>query len=577
MKTLFKLFFVMFLASSAFGQGATCQSGYVCNGAETTNGDAVILYPPQDAATVVVNISGTWSGTISFKGSNGGVYVANTCTSQSAATTATTTTANDQWRCPVAGLTSFEAVSTASMTGSATVTVTASKGSPSLGGGGGSGTGFPVTTTVQVTSPGEINFATGSTLNLASGSTFSCAGTGCPAKTDLSNLASPTAMPAGEALCSSDTGGPCWTWGTNSITANQPVTVPSLSVSGNFNARSFSTTNSGVAGQFSYGQGTAPPENSSSVNVFAPTSVTTFGVQLPAVAPSVQSIAIFSAPSAGALTFNATPTAGGSSYVQGDVGSLLTLTCGAAVAITQVNSGSGTGGVTAIATAATTPGSGCATGTGQSTTGGTGTGATVNLTALAQITTQSYVAVTPTPTSRGLGFSAATYISPGGGGTTATGTTTQNHIRIFSFSVNFEVQTSKLGIYVQAADNSANSYDIGIYGPGCYGGATNIPLAAHTGTIAGSAFASATGVNNLLTWTGASDISAGIYCFAFTSSAASPTLNLGGGTNSFAAQWFATSASMTGGGSTLPSTITAPTLAFSAQSTATIVPSFIVY
>ena len=188
MKTLFKLFFVMFLASSAFGQGATCQSGYVCNGAETTNGDAVILYPPQDAATVVVNISGTWSGTISFKGSNGGVYVANTCTSQSAATTATTTTANDQWRCPVAGLTSFEAVSTASMTGSATVTVTASKGSPSLGGGGGSGTGFPVTTTVQVTSPGEINFATGSTLNLASGSTFSCAGTGCPANTALSNL-----------------------------------------------------------------------------------------------------------------------------------------------------------------------------------------------------------------------------------------------------------------------------------------------------------------------------------------------------------------------------------------------------
>ena len=198
MKTLFKLFFVMFLASSAFGQGATCQSGYVCNGAETTNGDAVILYPPQDAATVVVNISGTWSGTISFKGSNGGVYVANTCTSQSAATTATTTTANDQWRCPVAGLTSFEAVSTASMTGSATVTVTASKGSPSLGGGGGSGTGFPVTTTVQVTSPGEINFATGSTLNLASGSTFSCAGTGCPAKTDLSNLANPTAMQAGQ-------------------------------------------------------------------------------------------------------------------------------------------------------------------------------------------------------------------------------------------------------------------------------------------------------------------------------------------------------------------------------------------
>lgn len=84
-----------------------------------------------------------------------------------------------------------------------------------------------------------------------------------------------------------------------------------------------------------------------------------------------------------ALTFDATPTAGGAAFVQGDVGGLLTVTsCGAQVAITQVNGGSGTGGVTQIATTPTTPGSGCLIGTGQVVTGGTGTGAKVSITAL---------------------------------------------------------------------------------------------------------------------------------------------------------------------------------------------------
>jgi hypothetical protein len=91
-----------------------------------------------------------------------------------------------------------------------------------------------------------------------------------------------------------------------------------------------------------------------------------------------------------AVTFNATPTAGGSLYVQGDVGSNLTVTsCGATVAILQVNGGSGTGGVTQIGTAPVFGGSGCHTGAGQGTTGGTGTGATVNITAAAGTTAVS--------------------------------------------------------------------------------------------------------------------------------------------------------------------------------------------
>lgn len=170
------------------------------------------------------------------------------------------------------------------------------------------------------------------------------------------------------------------------ITSTEPFVAPS-----------FSTPTTGVAGLYSWGQGTVPPLFSASVNVFAPTSVTAYGVQLSGTAPSVASYKTYSAPSNSVLTFNATPTAGGSAYVQGDVGSLLTLTCGATVAITQVNSGSGSGGVTAIATSVTTPGAACTTGTGKTTTGGTGTGATVNVTALAAITTESFTAIPATP------------------------------------------------------------------------------------------------------------------------------------------------------------------------------------
>lgn len=345
----------------------------------------------------------------------------------------------------------------------------------------------------------------------------------------------------------------------------------------NINALSFSTTNAGVAGLFSWGQGTVPPLFSASVNVFAPTSVTAYGVQLAAAAPAAASYSAYSAPSNGVLTFNATPTAGGSAYTQGDVGSLLTLTCGATVAITQVNSGSGTGGVTAIATAATTPGTGCSSGTGQTTTGGTGTGATLNVTALVGISTQSFVAVVPTPTTRGTVLSASVTASPASGGTTATGVTTQNHIRLFSIILG-QITTGHFAIHVAAADNSANSYDIGLYGPGCNGGASNVPLAAHTGTIAGSSFASATGFNQSIQWAQTYDIPAGWYCLAFTSSAASPLLNLGGLTNSSSPSIFTTSNTTTGGGATLPSTITAPAgTTIIGQAGNSTFPSFIFY
>jgi hypothetical protein len=91
-----------------------------------------------------------------------------------------------------------------------------------------------------------------------------------------------------------------------------------------------------------------------------------------------------------AVTFNATPTAGGINYVQADVGANLVLTsCGAYVAIIQVNGGAGTGPVTQISTTPAGAGGSCMVGTGKATTGGTGTGATLEITATAGSTAVS--------------------------------------------------------------------------------------------------------------------------------------------------------------------------------------------
>ncbi len=79
---------------------------------------------------------------------------------------------------------------------------------------------------------------------------------------------------------------------------------------------------------------------------------------------------------AGIQTISATPTAGGTNYVVGDI-----LTCavgggGAQVIVTAVGA---SGAVTAIALVNAGSTTGYTTGTGKATTGGTGTGCTINI------------------------------------------------------------------------------------------------------------------------------------------------------------------------------------------------------
>ena len=119
---------------------------------------------------------------------------------------------------------------------------------------------------------------------------------------------------------------------------------------------------------------------------------------------------------------------------------------------------------------------------------------------------------------------------------------------------------------VTTGDNTTNLYDFGLYGPGCINGATSIPLAGHIGASLGSTVAPSGGrFHTALTATEA--LTAGDYCFAWTSSATTPLVVLGGttGTN-YAPFPVSTVAAQTSTSGVLPSTITAPTLAGTANS-----------
>ena len=125
---------------------------------------------------------------------------------------------------------------------------------------------------------------------------------------------------------------------------------------------------------------------------------------------------------------------------------------------------------------------------------------------------------------------------------------------------------NSFGYSLSTADNTANVYDLGLYGPNCIGGATNVPLKAHTGPVAGTTFAPSTGVKTI-TLSGAPvtlGIPPGWYCMAITSSGAAPTAVISGDAAAVHILEFANGSSPGGAtgntsGGTLNATITAPT------------------
>jgi hypothetical protein len=158
---------------------------------------------------------------------------------------------------------------------------------------------------------------------------------------------------------------------------------------------------------------------------------------------------------------------------------------------------------------------------------------------------------------------------PGGSVNGGVGGVTQNQIRLNAVYLPSNTTLSNIAYESATADNTANSYDIGAYGPGCLAGTASIPLAFHTGTLAGTVLFPSSGnfFSHAITG-GPVTVAQGWYCFAFTSNAATPLAVIGGNTGGTAAWSAFASNAITGGGAVLPSTITAPATAFANHNSA---------
>ncbi len=145
------------------------------------------------------------------------------------------------------------------------------------------------------------------------------------------------------------------------------------------------------------------------------------------------------------------------------------------------------------------------------------------------------------------------------------GLTTINQIKMFSFYLPHPIAVSNIGYQVNTADNTANSYDIGLYGPGALGGAANIPLALHTGTKAGSVLMPSATFHSSAVSGAPVTIQPGWYAFAYTGNAGTTSAFQGasGAPFQLIAAW--ATVQIAGGGSVLPSTITAPATSFNVQ------------
>ena len=118
-------------------------NGSSCPG--TTNTTAIVVNLPEDKGGATLTVAGTWTGTISFYGTGsggingGGIWTALSVLPIGSSTAVTSTTANGTWQVNVAGFTGVCMLSSASMTGSATVTITPSAASARSNGGSSSG------------------------------------------------------------------------------------------------------------------------------------------------------------------------------------------------------------------------------------------------------------------------------------------------------------------------------------------------------------------------------------------------------------------------------------------------------
>jgi len=109
--------------------------------------------------------------------------------------------------------------------------------------------------------------------------------------------------------------------------------------------------------------------------------------------------------------------------------------------------------------------------------------------------------------------------------------------------------TSAVTYDIGTADNTSNSYDLGLYN-------ASGTLIAHTGSVAGTTFAPSTGVRDT-NWTASAVLASGIYYIALSSSCTASCATLAGASGNAIARETNTAVNVTSGG-TLSTPIATP-------------------
>ena len=140
-----------------------------------------------------------------------------------------------------------------------------------------------------------------------------------------------------------------------------------------------------------------------------------------------------------------------------------------------------------------------------------------------------------------------TYPTTSGTGNTLSGTA--NKATLWKVWLPAPCSTSAVTYDIGTADNTSNTYDLGLYN-------ASGALMVHTGSTAGTTFAASTGVKDA-NWTASAVLPAGIYYIALTSSCTSTCATLAGASSNAIARETNTTVSVSTGG-TLPSSVTTP-------------------
>jgi hypothetical protein len=142
---------------------------------------------------------------------------------------------------------------------------------------------------------------------------------------------------------------------------------------------------------------------------------------------------------------------------------------------------------------------------------------------------------------------------------------TANKASLWGVVLSCTLATTQITYNVSTADNSANTYDLGIVN-------SSGTVVAHIGSTAGTTFAPSTGWKTL-SWTASATLPPGKYYVAITSSCTSSCAVLEGGSSGVGLTFAGNQAESVTTGGTLPGTITTPSDTY----TATTIPAWSVH